>query len=282
MEFTSPKVFHLASTALNHNGVKDYLQEIKVPEWTTNAQSDGEALIEIGGKGCYKSFSLDLNRNLTRIREGDNENYIKKSIIETGHGSVLEHVHDTFALVGVSRILTHELVRHRIANYSQESLRFVRLTELRAYFPDAFKDKFLARIRNFLHEKGLGDLITSEAALRRRMQNVFELLEQNQLELANELRLDDLESFGDKKRLTSAMRRMAPMGLATAVMMTANLRQWRLIIEKRTNGAAEEEIRKATYDVFVLLSQRYRAVFADAQVEVVNDLPQVTFQHGCG
>lgn len=280
MEWTEPKLYHLAGTALDKTGVKAYLTDIGVPDWDTNAASDGEKLIEIGGKGCYKSFDVDLNPNLTRVRQSQNHEYIGKGIVSVGHGSVLEHVHETFAWVGVSRILTHELVRHRIANYSQESLRFVRLTHLKAYFPDVFKEPFLDEVQQHLAEKGI-DFGATEDILRDKMKEVFEYLEDVQLELAQMLRLDDLESFSKKKKLTSAMRRMAPEGLATAVMMTTNLRQWRLIIEKRTNGAAEEEIRKATFQVYEDLAERHPATFQDAIVEKVDGLPQVTFEYVC-
>lgn len=280
MEWTEPKLYHLAGTALDHEGTKKYLTDIGVPDWDTNAASDGEKLIEIGGKGCYKSFDVDLNPNLTRVRSNQNAEYIGKGIVAVGHGSVLEHVHETFAWVGVSRILTHELVRHRIANYSQESLRFVRLTHLKAYFPDVFKEPFLDSVQQHLAAKGI-EFSATEDILRNKMQEVFEYLEDTQLELAQLLRLDDLDSFANKKKLTSAMRRMAPEGLATAVMMTTNLRQWRLIIEKRTAGAAEEEIRKATYQVFQDLEQRHPATFADAHEEKVDGLPQITFEYVC-
>lgn len=282
MEFVEPRVYHLATTKLVPTGLAGYLEDIGVPEWTTNAVSDGEKLIEIGGKSCYRSFREDLNPNLTRVRKNDNRAYIQEGIVGVGHGSVLEHVHDTVILTGVSRILTHELVRHRIASYSQESLRFVRLSELKAYFPDAFKnDGGLREVRDILARKGL-KLDTDEDWMRGRMEEVFEYLEDVQLEFANKLQLDNLEGFAIKKKLTSAMRRMAPDGLATAVMMTTNLRQWRLIIKKRTSRHAEEEIRKVTARIYEILSETYPSVFADAQLRYADGLLEIDFENDCG
>lgn len=286
MEFVNgPKVYHLATTALVWGDLQRYLKDVGAEGWETSSNiADGECLIEICGKSCYRSFSTELNPNLTKVRTGDNHKYITEGIVKVGHGSVLEHVHETFALAPVSRGLTHELVRHRIASYSQESLRFVRLTDLKAYYPHAFKEPFLAKIRNYLTEKKICRPVASEGWVKDKFREVYEYLEQIQIELANALALDDLEAFHLKKTLTSAMRRLAPIGLSTAVIMTTNLRQWRLIIEKRTNAAAEEEIREATYLIYEKLKTRYPSVFEDAGAWSVPDsmIPEIKFRHSCG
>lgn len=278
MKWTAPRIYHLASTAIRKEGLQDYLDDIGAPEWETNAPSDGELLMEVAGKGCYRSFKADLNPNLTKVRVKDNRGYLGKSIIGNKHGSVLEHVHDTFMFVGVSRVFTHELVRHRLSNFSQESLRFVRLTELEAYFPSTFQESFLKGVDQHLQEEGKPSLGTNESLLREKMEEVFEYLEQVQLDLANDLRLDDLEAFADKKKLTSALRRMAPIGLATAVMCTTNQRNWRHMIEQRTSRHAEEEIRRVFDEVFFKLSSRYPNVYQDAIIEEVDGLPEITFK----
>lgn len=281
MEFTKPKVFNVAGTTLIESQVQAMLAEIGAPGWDTNAPSDGQKLIEIAGKGCYKSFDVDLNANLTRVRKDMNAEYIQKGLIGVGHGSVLEHVNETFSMIDVTRVLTHEAVRHRIASYSQESLRFVRLTALRAFFPGVFSDEFLERINDHLEGKGLPGLGVDEEDLRKKMTEVFEFLEETQVELGQMLRLDDLDSFADKKKLTSAMRRMAPIGLATSILMTANLRQWRQIIEKRSSRHAEEEIRIVAAEIFKILSNKHPDVFADAFVEIIDGLEEIRFEHSC-
>jgi thymidylate synthase (FAD) len=282
VKFVQPALFNLASTRLNIPETTNYLSYIGAPDWTTNASSDAEALIEMCGKSCYRSFSTDLNPNLTKVRTNQNPEYIKKGIVEVGHGSVLEHVHETFAMVGVTRVLTHETVRHRIANYSQESLRFVRLTELSAYFPDAFRQPFIDRLNEQLATAGENPIEVNEDWMKNQMTEVFEYLEAKQYLFAERLQLDKLERFADKKKLTSGLRRMAPIGLATAIIMTTNLRQWRLIIEKRTNAAAEEEIRKATARIFHVLAAKHPATFADAETTEIDGTDQVKFLHNCG
>ena len=74
-----------------------------------------------------------------------------------------------------------------------------------------------------LKEKGL-DVELREDDVQEYFKKVFEQLEANQLFLANAFELDHLDSFADKKKLTSAMRRLAPIGLATTIMQTSNLR----------------------------------------------------------
>ena len=85
--------------------------------WTTDADG-GEALAEFAGRACYQSWSKPNPRTAT------NAGYLRH-ILEVGHLSVLEHGSVTFYLTGVSRSLTHELIRHRHFSYSQLSQRYV-------------------------------------------------------------------------------------------------------------------------------------------------------------
>src|SRR5262249_29853180 len=84
--------------------------------WQTDTEVAGEALAEISGRLCYLSYA--------KPRPGGNKTYLGH-ILEVGHGSVLEHAVWNFIFVGVSRSLTHELVRHRHLSYSQLSQRYV-------------------------------------------------------------------------------------------------------------------------------------------------------------
>lgn len=278
MKFVTPKVFHVAQTRIIQDQLQDYLTAIGAPGWTTNATSDAEKIIEVAGKTCYKSFSADLNPNLTRVREMDNEGYIGNSILDKAHGSVLEHACDTFVFINVSRIFTHELVRHRLAGYSQESLRFVRLTDLGMYYPEAFKQPFLDEISEALKAEGV-NIGTSEDKLRNLFRRVVQYLEDVQIDLAVDLQLDKLKNFSLKKKLTSAMRRLAPEGLATVIITTANHRTWRFVIQQRTSCAAEEEIRLVYGAVFERMRSIYPSIYQDATVTVVDGLLEVVFRN---
>lgn len=105
MEFvTTPEIFHLAHTEVNPDCTK-YLDFLGAKDWNTDAQNGAELLIEIAGRRCYKSFGTDLNPNLTRVREG-NRDYIN-NILNSKHGSVIEHCYDTFAIENVSRVFCY-------------------------------------------------------------------------------------------------------------------------------------------------------------------------------
>src|SRR6202049_71564 len=104
------------------------------------SKSEGELLTEVAGRVCYKSFGVGLNPKVTKIRENSRD-YIDNTLSK-GDGSIFEHATCTFALINVSRVLTHELVRHRVGvAISQESLRYVRPTQLRFWLPPELQEK---------------------------------------------------------------------------------------------------------------------------------------------
>ncbi len=114
---TEPSVFLLGRQEVNEDALAEFLSEHDVKHWTTDTEVAGEKLIETAGRVCYMSFQ--------RPRPGGNKAYISH-MLEVGHGSVLEHAVYSLLFTGVSRSLTHELVRHRAGfGFSQLSQRFV-------------------------------------------------------------------------------------------------------------------------------------------------------------
>src|SRR5918911_812810 len=143
MRETVPSVFLIARPSLDLDGLRGYLADVGGESWlerrleeaegTPNA---GELLVEFGGRACYRSWEPGLNPNVTRIRT-DQRAYFE-NILSSAHGSVLEHANYSFALRNVSRVATHEIVRHRAGSaFSQESLRYVRLTDIGFRVPPA-------------------------------------------------------------------------------------------------------------------------------------------------
>lgn len=243
MKFVQPSVFILAETKLVKIGVQDFLSHLGVPDWDTNAPSDTEKLIEIAGKTCYMSFSTDLNKNLTQVREGKNKEYIQKGIIAVNHGSVLEHPSVTIAICDVSRIFTHELVRHRAGcAFSQQSGRYVRVNQIETYRPIHLTDK-----ENELLARSLAQI---EVMYKDLESEVFE-------RVGND--------FNTKKKVTSAIRRMLPNGQGNHIIFTANHRALRHIIDMRTSEHAEEEIRVVFIEILKLLKERYPNIYEDMQ-----------------
>jgi thymidylate synthase (FAD) len=258
VEFVKPKVFLVGETRVIREGLQAYLDYLGVPDWRTDAPGDAELLCEVFGRLCYRSFEPGLNPNVTKVRQG-NAKYLGH-LIEVGHGSVLEHSVLNFVFADVSRVFTHELVRHRAGTaISQESLRFVRLDALSAYVPTQIRE----------NEEGMEIFVKT-----------FEQLEAIQKTLAEIYRIDESKSFEWKKKLTSAFRRAAPTGVATTMGWSCNFRTLRHVIERRTDPAAEEEIRLVFGMVYDTVKDRYPNLFADYTVEVVDGLPWVKTEHG--
>lgn len=252
MHKVEPQVFLIGETRVVEEGLQAYLNHIGIPDWMSDAPTDAERITEVMGRLCYRSFEPGMNKNVTRIRE-HNKEYIE-NILKVKHGSVIEHSTINFVFADVSRVFTHELVRHRTGTaISQESLRFVRLEDLGQWLPTIIRE----------------DEMAVEIFAR-----TFEQLEQLQLELARQFTLDDPGvPFAKKKVITSAMRRVAPIGLATTIGWSANPRTLRWVLEMRTHPSAEEEIRVVFGKVGGILISRYPHLFGDFSVEVVDDLP---------
>jgi thymidylate synthase (FAD) len=258
-----PRVYLVAKSALNTGGLSEYLRDIGSPAWTPDPEvSDAENLIEAAGRMCYRSWQPydpekpeASNPNVTRVRQG-NKRYISH-VLEAHHGSVLEHASMTFICRGVSRVFTHELVRHRAGMaYSQESLRYVRLDELSFWLP--------ARLRG-----------NEEAGAR--VRDALDFLEGVQKELAGIFGIEEVRDFQTKKELTSAFRRLAPAGLGTSIMVTGTLRAWRHIIALRTSQAAEEEIRLVLGKIARICQKEFPHVFQD--MEYNKETGEWTFTH---
>jgi len=253
MQRVDPKVFLVAETKMNEEGFNKYLKEVNAPDWHTDAESDSEKLTEFMGRLCYRSFKPGLNANVKKVREG-NEKYMG-NILTVGHGSVCEHASVSFVFHNVSRVFTHELVRHRVGiAISQESLRYVRLTDLGLWLPSCVE----------AHPKMVS-----------LFQETFETLEKLQLEMAESFGLDDSKvDFNYKKQVTSAMRRIAPIGLATSIGWTTNHRNLRHVLQMRTSRHAEEEIRVVFAAVGKICKEKWSNLYLDFSTEEVNGLPE--------
>lgn len=227
MKFAHPEAFLISAPQLDWDEVRRYLDCVggEAEEWANRVQNvipDGEALVEFGGRLCYRSWEPGLNANVTMVRR-DSQDYLG-NILQSGHGSVLEHANYSFVLHEVSRVLTHEFVRHRAGvAVSQESMRFVRLDDLPFWFPDWSRE---------------------DPALMDRALKIITDAEDFQLWMAEHFGLDDPGvPFAEKKHKTSFMRRFAPHGVATGMIVTINVRALRHIIYMRSALGAEEEIR---------------------------------------
>lgn len=244
MHETSPSVFLISKPSIDVNAMRAYLEDVGGLSWLERRLADDELngaqmLVEFCGRVCYRSWEPGLNPNVTRIRE-DQREYLG-NLLSSLHGSVFEHANFTFAFRNVSRVFTHELVRHRAGSaFSQESLRYVRLTDLGFRVPSALEP------------------------IREQVVNLVEQLEEFQVTAAEALRLDDEGvPFAVKKEVTSALRRLAPIGLSTDIVWTANLRTLRHVVEMRTSPGAEEELRLVFDAVARVMRDEAPSLFQD-------------------
>lgn len=253
MKSVEPEVHLVARPQLDYDEIARYLADVGGESWLGRLDrgeldsqlNDPQNLAEFAGRLCYRSWEPGLNPNVTRVRT-DQDQYLS-NLLASMHGSVLEHVSFSFVLHNVSRVLTHELVRHRPGvAISQESLRFVRLNDLPFWFPDWAKD---------------------DPELMQRSGDMLAQLEEFQSWMSKHFGLDEEGvAFSEKKHRTSFMRRFAPEGLATGLVWTANVRTLRHTIEARTAPGAEEEIRLVFDRVGSVLQQEAPALFGDYEV----------------
>lgn len=261
MHETTPSVFLIARPSIDIEGLRGYLRDVGGESWLElrlgevesgggagggggvadelRGVNAGELLVEFGGRACYRSWEPGLNPNVSKIRTDRREYFA--NILRSGHGSVLEHANYSFALRNCSRVFTHELVRHRAGSaFSQESLRYVRLTDIGFRVPPALEP------------------------VREQVLSIVEQLEEFQVSAAAKLGIDAQGvPFHVKKEVTSALRRLAPIGLSTDIVWTANARTLRHVIEMRTAGGAEEELRLVFDEIARIMCTEAPNLFQD-------------------
>jgi thymidylate synthase (FAD) len=218
-------------------------------DWSTDADG-GQALAEFAGRACYQSWRKPNPATAT------NAGYLQH-IMEVGHLSVLEHGTVTFYITGVSRSLTHELIRHRHFSYSQLSQRYVPERNAAMVEPDVIADD------PELHEKFVKATEAGVAAYT-------ELLEALQ------------EKFGDEPKATlrrkqarQAARSVLPNATETRIVVTGNYRAWRHFIAMRASEHADVEIRGLAVECLRQLQKAAPNVFGDFEISTLRDGTEV-------
>jgi thymidylate synthase (FAD) len=207
--------------------------------------TDGERLAEFAGRLCYMSQKNPANR-ATR-------DYLE-NIKRQGHGSVLEHANYSLLLEGVSRSLTHELVRHRAGfAYSQLSQRYVDESHAAFVIPPAI----------------LGD-----EALLAEWKAQVESAQATYVALVEKL-MDRYSWVADKvhrrKMAREAARGVLPNSTETKIVVTANARAWRTMLELRASEGAEMEIRRMAVTVLRVLRTEAPGLFSDFEFYAAPD-----------
>lgn len=254
--FSRPVVKLISQPTIKPDSFFSFLREKEMewPEFKEKVESgfhlgdiDGEWIPEIAGRTCYMSFG----------RGRTHEDYLKH-ILEVGHGSVLEHAYYNFIIWGVSRSLTHELVRHRVGtSYSQLSQRYVDERETNFVVPPGVQA--IQSKSPELYEKWLAHMEASRKLY-------------TELTDGLEAMYSDLENPTDRrKKARQAARSVLPNATETVMYFGANIRALRHLIEMRAHPAADLEIRELFVMVFEIMRNHAPAAFDDMQVVTLSD-----------
>lgn len=186
---------------------------------------NAEQLIERAGRTCYQSQE--------RITAESAGVFIRK-LIKSGHESVLEHASATFRLSGVSRALTHQLVRHRLCSFSQQSQRYVDEAGFEIVIPTSIQ------------------------------QNEAALMWFNDIMKKIGFCYSELKARGIPKE---DARFVLPNACASEIVVSANFRQWRHVFDQRCDCRAQWEIREVCLRMLVCLQYEAPAVFGDFTID---------------
>jgi thymidylate synthase (FAD) len=214
--------------------------------WATDADG-GQALAEFAGRACYESWDKPNPATAT------NAGYLRH-ILEVGHLSVLEHASVTLYLRGVSRSLTHELIRHRHFSYSQLSQRYAPSGTAGMVEPEVIA------AAPELHARFVAATEASLAAYRELLAGLDE-------------RLDGTGGPATlrRKQARQAARAVLPNATETRVVVTGNYRAWRHFIGMRASEHADVEIRALAVACLRELQRIAPNVFADFEVTSLPD-----------
>jgi thymidylate synthase (FAD) len=243
-----PTVYLLGRVQTNAADVDRFLADHGVA-WQTDTEVAGEYLVEVAGRVCYMSFA--------KPRPGGNHAYIDH-ILEVGHGSVLEHAVWNFLFTGISRTLTHELIRHRAGfGYSQLSQRYVDESVAEYVVPDVIDDH--PELRQIWLE-AVAQSHEAYMKLTEKLQAVYK---------------DEPDRTLRRKLARQAARSVLPNATETKIFVTANARALRHFIELRGSRHAETEIRKLAIMVLRVMQKEAPNLFSDYELV---PLPDGTFE----
>jgi len=193
-----------------------------------------------------------IARNCCQRRDPAKTDFVKAihNLFKSGHLSVLEHANATFKFEGISRVTSHQLVRHRLMSFCQESNRAVPARSASLVVPPAVLQ------------------LVSQDSLAEELLHAF---------------LDANEAFyaylGDKDILEQDIRYFVPHGVTTALTVTANFRNWIHFVLLRTHPSAQWEIREMAIRVYDVLADFYPEVFNLKNLAEIRYAPEFEDEH---
>ncbi len=194
---------------------------------------NAEKVIEKAGRTSYQSFEKEAEKSYKRFI---------KMLIKNKHESVLEHASASFKISGISRALTHQLVRHRLCSFTQQSQRYVNEKDFNYIEPD--------------------DIKTNPTAHKLYIELMKHIRKQ----------YSQLRELGIKKE---DARFILPNSIESELIMTANFRELRHVIRLRGEKAAQWEIRRLAIELLKILKKEVPDVFQDMEIDEKNQIIQI-------
>ena len=233
-----PKVYLISQPRLMSDALAEFQNDEDVAYQMTSGVA-AENLVEMAGRLCYMSFD--------KPRPGGNQAYLNH-ILEVGHGSVLEHAVFGMIFTGVSRSLTHELVRHRAGmSYSQLSQRYVDEAECEFVLPPNIT-------------LGSEEYFEWTTFVRKARDTYTDLVEKL---IGKDQGLNPADKTARRKKAREAARSVLPNCTATKIFVTGNARAWRNFIELRGSVHADAEIQMLAVSVMKALRDAAPNIFGD-------------------
>jgi thymidylate synthase (FAD) len=191
-------------------------------------------IVATSARLCYSNSNI--NELLEKMDDEKCEKLLKK-LIQLGHESPLEHVNFTFGVEGISRACTHQLVRHRIASYSQQSQRYVDSKNFNYIVPPSIKKN------EKLYEK-----------FKKTMQNIGECYE-------------ELKEIAPKEDA----RFILPNAAETKIIITMNARSLKNFFKHRTCKRAQWEIREMALQMLKICKEKSPVLFENMGALCITD-----------
>jgi len=252
---TKPKVYVLGRQVVVAEELARFLSDESML-FSTDTPLAAEVLAEVAGRTCYMSFGKGRKSN---------QEYLE-NILSSKHGSVLEHAVWNLLITGVSRSLTHELVRHRAGfGYSQLSQRYVDEGDARYVVPPLYQES---------------------EELQQKWQQTIDLIREAYVELAEattryvQQKHPEMPPRDRRKWARQAARSILPNACETKIFVTGNSRAWRHFLELRGSPHADTEIRLLAVEVCKALKKESPNIFHDIElVDEPDGMPSVRVTH---
>ncbi len=243
---TEPKIVLVGKMVMDIDGVKEFLADHgyvwkeftdKLESMMSLGDDDSSWITEMAARFCYQSWAKEGKT----IKSRSHEEHIKH-LIEVGHGACIEHAAFNFGIYNISRSCSHELVRHRLASYSQLSQRYVDSSDVSFIVPPAIQE--LKEIDPSAYNEWMNHCKTSVELYERLTSNLSDMYQ-------------DIESgLERRKKARQAARSVLPNATETKIFVTLNARAIRHLLELRGSKFADVEIRKLAVKMFNIMQDK--------------------------